>query len=381
MPARLVQVTLINNCDFPIRWLDDGRPHGFWQDPWFPSNLKNLKKGEQGTWRQESGGVMTGVEGWAKFMVDVPLVSNIGVQTEFITLGWNRPFSGFFSRNIEHTRSPPPGNDLRNLPPSRIQITDVGFDNLGTDESILSQIALGGAFVPVTIPVVMANDMALNHVWWVVKVTNGAQSSTFPLHSAPSGVVYAINDAKDLLWYRHDGRGDGTFRWAFNEGKKVGNGWSVKYVFSGGDGVIYAINDANDLLWYRHDGRGDGTFRWAFNEGKKVGNGWSVKHVFSGGDGVIYAINDANDLLWYRHDGRGDGTFRWAFNEGKKVGNGWSVKHVFSGGDGVIYAINDANDLLWYRHDGRGDGTFRWAFNEGKKVGNGWSVKQVFSGG
>ena len=30
MPARLVQVTLINNSDFPIIWQDDGRPHGFW---------------------------------------------------------------------------------------------------------------------------------------------------------------------------------------------------------------------------------------------------------------------------------------------------------------------------------------------------------------
>jgi hypothetical protein len=26
MPARLVQVTLINNSDFPIVWQDDGRP-------------------------------------------------------------------------------------------------------------------------------------------------------------------------------------------------------------------------------------------------------------------------------------------------------------------------------------------------------------------
>jgi hypothetical protein len=48
------------------------------------------------------------------------------------------------------------------------------------------------------------------------------------------------------------------------------------------NGIIYAINQNNDLLWYRHDGRNDGTFRWAFNEGKKVGNGWNVKQVFSG---------------------------------------------------------------------------------------------------
>jgi len=48
------------------------------------------------------------------------------------------------------------------------------------------------------------------------------------------------------------------------------------------DGTIYAIAPDNDLMWYRHDGRNDGTFRWAFNEGKKVGVGWSFKQVFSG---------------------------------------------------------------------------------------------------
>jgi hypothetical protein len=194
----------------------------------------------------------------------------------------------------------------------------------------------------------------------------------------PPGVLYTVTSNNDLLWYRHVGGFDGTFKWAFPDGKKVGIGWAFKQLFSGGDGVIYALTDDNDLLWYRHDGRGDGTFRWAFPDGKKVGIGWAVKQVFSGGDGVIYAITNNNDLLWYRHDGRNDGTFRWAFPDGKKVGTGWSFKHVFSGGHGVIYAITNDNDLLWYRHDGRNDGTFRWAFPDGKKVGTGWSVKQIF---
>ena len=145
-------------------------------------------------------------------------------------------------------------------------------------------------------------------------------------------------------------------------------------------GVIYGVVQNNDLLWYRHDGRNDGTFRWAFDAGKKVGNGWDVKHVFSGGDGIIYAVMQNSDLLWFRHDGRADGTFRWAYDAGKKVGNGWDVKHVFYGGDSLIYAVTQNNDLLWYRHDGRNDGTFRWAFDAGKKVGEGWDMKQVFAG-
>ena len=112
-----------------------------------------------------------------------------------------------------------------------------------------------------------------------------------------------------------------------SSGKKVGNGWSnFKHVFSGDDGVIYTVQDNGDLLWYRHDGRGDGSFAWAEpGSGKKVGNGWSnFKHVFSGGDGVIYAVRDNGDLLWYRHDGWGDGSFAWAAGSGTKVDKGWS---------------------------------------------------------
>ena len=97
------------------------------------------------------------------------------------------------------------------------------------------------------------------------------------------------------------------------------------------NGAIYAIANNDDLLWFGHEGLNDGTFRWTFNESKKVGNGWNVKHIFSGGDGIIYVINQNNDLMWYRHEGRNDGTFRWTFNEGKKVGNSWNFQHVFSG--------------------------------------------------
>jgi hypothetical protein len=45
-------------------------------------------------------------------------------------------------------------------------------------------------------------------------------------------------------------------------------------------GVIYGVNHNNDLLWYRHDGRGDGSFEWAEGSGNKVGNGWDFKQLF-----------------------------------------------------------------------------------------------------
>lgn len=199
--------------------------------------------------------------------------------------------------------------------------------------------------------------------------------------SGGDGVVYAITPEDDLLWYRHEGRGDGTFRWAPNSGTRVGTGWSFEHVFYGGEGVIYAITPDGDLLWYRHDDRDDGGTRWAAGgQGRKIGEGWAFKHVFAGGGGVIYAVTAEDDLLWYRHDGRQDGSPTWAAPAGRKVGSEWSFKHVFSSGDGVIYGVTENGDLVWYRHDGRGDGTFRWAAPSGTRVGTGWHFKTVFSG-
>jgi hypothetical protein len=42
------------------------------------------------------------------------------------------------------------------------------------------------------------------------------------------------------------------------------------------------INAQNELLWYRHEGREDGTGQWAATNGKVVGTGWNFKNVFSG---------------------------------------------------------------------------------------------------
>ena len=96
-------------------------------------------------------------------------------------------------------------------------------------------------------------------------------------------------------------------------------------------GLIYYIDGQNRLLWNRHDGRGDGSFRWAEPTNRQVGTGWAFKHIFSGGDGLIYYIDGQNRLLWNRHDGRGDGSFRWAEPTNRQVGTGWAFKHIFAG--------------------------------------------------
>jgi hypothetical protein len=73
--------------------------------------------------------------------------------------------------------------------------------------------------------------------------------------------------------------------------KKVGSGWNFRQVFAADDGVIYAINNAGDLLWYQHLGRSDGAATWS-NGGtaKKVGSGWNFRQVFAASDAVVYAI-------------------------------------------------------------------------------------------
>ena len=100
--------------------------------------------------------------------------------------------------------------------------------------------------------------------------------------------------------------------------------------------TIYAITATNDLMWYRHDGRADGTFSWAFNEGKKVGHQWDVRHMFSGDNGVrLHDHAEQRPDVVRRHErGASDGTFRdeSVSNEGQEGRcHQWNiVKHVFS---------------------------------------------------
>lgn len=214
--------------------------------------------------------------------------------------------------------------------------------------------------------------------------------------SEQNDVIYALADNGDLLWYRHDGRADGSFNWATGSGNVVGTSWNFKQVFSGGNGVIYALRENGELLWYRHIGRGDGTFTWAEGSGNVVGTGWDFMKIFpsGSGDGVIYVIphNEVDpvtgqikkgDLLWYRHDGWRDGSFTWAAESGQKVGHQWDgFADVFGGGEGVIYGIKPGGELVWYCHEGRGDGTFAWAPNSGNTIGHGWdSFASIFPGG
>ena len=95
--------------------------------------------------------------------------------------------------------------------------------------------------------------------------------------TAHAQVLYTLDDAGELASYSHDltsGDVAGPL--------PVASGPDFRLAFSGGDGVIYAIADNGDLLWFRHDGRVDGSFKWADNNARKIGVGWNMKHVFAG---------------------------------------------------------------------------------------------------
>ena len=108
-----------------------------------------------------------------------------------------------------------------------------------------------------------------------------------------NGVIYGVEYEKPdprkdqpsrggrLMWHRYVGV-DGAPGWAHGSGGTVGERWGhFTHVFAARDGVIYALTRVGDLLWYRHEGRNDGTFNWAARSGEKVGHSWKFKHLFS----------------------------------------------------------------------------------------------------
>jgi Tachylectin len=254
--------------------------------------------------------------------------------------------------------------------------------------------------------------------WTPARVAN---DNPFPLHALPQGFLeskvlqsaefYQLGTTDDLVWQRH-------VRWEPSESswlgpRIVGRGWDkFAQMFGGGANIIYAIDRAGVLFWYRHDASssGDGLETpgaWARGGvGKAVGESWgSVKSAFSPGGGLIYAVTTDDKLNWYRHrafeTGEGlDVPGAWD-NRGlpKEVGHGWGdftrvfgfVAHTLPGPDGfpaaILYGVMPDGTLRWYRHDhaGTGDGLDEpgaWAAGAGKTANSGWGhVDHIVAGG
>jgi tachylectin len=103
--------------------------------------------------------------------------------------------------------------------------------------------------------------------------------------SGGDGVIFAITEEGDLLYHKYRGLSDtaftnsGSSSWG-TTGARIGNGWNFRQVFSGGDGVIFAINEEGELLYYRYLGMSDGSRSWGAS-GARIGNGWGFPQVFA----------------------------------------------------------------------------------------------------
>jgi hypothetical protein len=187
-------------------------------------------------------------------------------------------------------------------------------------------------------------------------------------------VVYAMDAAGDLFWFRHEGGRDGTGQW--RGPIKVGNGWNAfDKIVAGENGVIYGRFADGRLRWHRHLGHLNGDVSWA--NAQIVGTGWhGFTDILAGSAGTLYGIKPDGDLIWHRHLGHETGAVTWV-DPSRRVGNGWSTLTVRSVGRGIIYVITGNGELLWYRHHGHEDGRFDWAQN--LSLGRGWDgLKHVF---
>jgi hypothetical protein len=218
------------------------------------------------------------------------------------------------------------------------------------------------------------------------------------------GVFYRVADDGNLLWYRYLGEGGSQASdWDPNSGNAIGRGWNgAKHLLGCGNGVILAVQQNGDLLWYRYQGNGEhdptGSTGWHENSGNPIGNGWHGFHdliVFPRAGRLLarplrlLVVAANGDLLWYSYSGSGEsditGATGWHENSGNPIGNGWqNLRHMHGSGN-VIFAVAQNGDLLWYRYEGGGEadvsGATGWNANSGNPIGNGWQGQlQLFGG-
>jgi hypothetical protein len=214
--------------------------------------------------------------------------------------------------------------------------------------------------------------------WAGAKNVSAGWANYKQVFTGGNGVIYGITPDGKLMWSRHAAflAGQGTDEpGAWEEAREVSSDFGqYRKVFSAGDGVIYAIAEDGQLLWFRHAGIADGTPQW---EGPvPVAAGWgNYELVFSGGRGVIYAAGADGVLKWNRHVGFETGAAEW--QGPKDVGRGWNgLRAAFSAGGGIIYSIAPDGILRWYRHNGYLDGAgleSAGSWEARTDVGSGWN--------
>lgn len=159
--------------------------------------------GNAGEWESESDGILTGTEGSATFQIE----TDTGVSVGEVRFDWDNPAAG--ANSYRETLSPAATNDNEDG-------FSAGHKGGGGDNARVTFVLLDG-------PGGVDSDGN------VLRTKTGGLKT-----GRRDGVIYMINDKAELLWYRHDGRGDGSFTWAPGSGNTVGTGWAPQHIFSGG---------------------------------------------------------------------------------------------------------------------------------------------------
>lgn len=226
----------------------------------------------------------------------------------------------------------------------------------GYKEFWVENLADGGQSITITPK--MASDPERNGKYYPsldLKVAMDTPSVSKPLMVA-DGTLYLVNQAGDLLMYRHNANGE----FENYNGQTIGSGWGgLKHICPVRDGHIYAISVNDELLYYHHDVNGN--FDVA---GKVIGYGWGdFQWVGAGRFGQLYGVNTNGDLLYYRHGS----AFNWEIS-GKVIGNGWGgFSKLFAGGTNCLYGVATNGDLLYYYHND----DLNWVHSR-KVIGNSW---------
>ena len=202
--------------------------------------------------------------------------------------------------------------------------------------------------------------------YWAGPTLVGTGFNGFSQLFSGSGALYGLSPDGTLRWYRHDAFatcGGRASDWTAPGGKVVRTGWNdITNAFGmpgttpGTGGVIYTIDTAGNLRWYRHNGYATGAGEEAasaWSGGTIVGTGWnSFTKVFPGENGEIYTVTTKGELLEYFHLGWQDGSTQWAGPRRVRA-SGWAgYSQIASGIDGVIYAVTPAGELIWFKHTG-----------------------------
>ena len=182
-----------------------------------------------------------------------------------------------------------------------------------------------------------------------------------------NGVVYAIDPAGHLFWYRHLGAASGQASWDPASGKEIGHGWTIfTKVVSGGDGTLYGVDATGQVRWYRQNSYLTGGTTFAVGSGTVVATGWgSFVRVVAGGLGTFYVTDAGGFLRWYHHDGWITGRAVWRATSGAVVGNGWTFPTLLSAGGGILLGVSADGSVRWYNHLGALDGSKTWAAGNG----------------